>query len=368
MLFRNMSNIPGWLTLSGTDMKYLLIANLSINFQKIDYENLANLTNVSPKYASKAHRVAMRNLLNLYSTDLSLLSTLTKQKNGFFTEDTSERKHSKHPKHKTSMLLPDGSDEGSTVESSESEIDSPEIHQAIKNKGQAKYKDKGTKTTESESDNENSEVDESLPHFKLPRIQHRNTKHARRHSYTRPSAIGRSSKGDSALNAAIKSLSTRTDRASRQHERGVKRDRNPEFQDRSTEESAESSAEMNSSRASDSVKRKRLEKASGLANTSNNGSDIDEEVRHRSTRASAKAPSSKARSQNGNRKRLDKTNEHARSPIKDVVGEAMDGLTLGGDGPKTDGRTARNTQYDSGGDSMDEDNEEYEESEERETR
>jgi hypothetical protein len=324
------------------------------------------MTNVTPKHASKAYRAAMRNLLNLCSTDLGLLSALTKQTNGFFTEDTSERKH---PKHKISMLLPDGSDEGSTVESSESEIDAPENHQEIKRKSHAKCKDKGTNTTQSESENQNSEVDESsLPIFKLPKIQRQNTKHARKYSHTRTSTVGRRSKGDSDLNAAIKSLSTRTDRTNRQHERGVKRDRNPEFHDRSTEESAESSAEMNvSSCASDGVKRKRLEKPSGLADTWNNESDVDEEVGHRSTRASAKAPSAKARSQNGNRKKLDKSNEPARSPVKDVVGGALDGLTLGEDEPKTDGRTAKSTQYDASGDSMDEENEELEEYEERET-
>ncbi|KAJ5206946.1 hypothetical protein N7472_003394 [Penicillium cf. griseofulvum] len=245
------------------------------------------------------------------------------------------------------MPLPVGSNEGSTVEFSESEIDDrrSKNYQETKHKD-AKYKDKGMDTTQSESDNENSEVDESfLANFKLPsKTQHRNTKQATKHSHTKHSTNGMRKEKDSALYAATKSLSTRTDRANGQHERGVKRDRNlSEFQDRSTEESAESSAEMNvSSRASDGVKRKRLEKTSGLADTSNNESDIDL-LEHL-------------------------LSEHARSPVKDTVGGAMDGLTLGGDAPKTDSRTARSTNYDGSGDSMIEDNEEHEESEEGETR
>lgn len=99
-------------------------------------------------------------------------------------------------------------------------------------------------------------------------------------------------------------------------------------------------------------KRKRLGKPSGLADFSDNDSDMEEGTGRRPARAEVKSASVKARSQTGNRKKLDKTNGLAESPDKDLVGRAMDGLTLEGDTPKTNGRTTKTIKRDGKGDSM----------------
>lgn len=96
-----------------------------------------------------------------------------------------------------------------------------------------------------------------------------------------------------------------------------------------------------------------------MAETLTAHSDMEEEVGRRPARACAKTTPAKTRAQNGNHK-IDRTNELAESPDKDLVGGAMDGLTLQGDAPKTAGRAAKATKHDGKGDSV------YEESGERE--
>jgi hypothetical protein len=88
---------------------------------------------------------------------------------------------------------------------------------------------------------------------------------------------------------------------------------------------------------------------------------MEEEVGRRPARAYAKTTPAKTRAQNGNRKKIDRTNELAESLDKDLVGGAMDGLTLEGDAPKTAGRAAKATKHDGKGDSVYEANWEREE-------
>lgn len=288
-------------------------------------------------------------------------------------ETTSDHQTETHLKYKKSKLLPDESDEGSTAESSESEIDdsrSKRRHQTTKHKDYAKHKGKGKNMSlhsesEDSEDSEDSEVEDddySLSNFKPPsKTQRRNTKQkATRHNRSTKLSTSRGvRKGrDSPFHAGIKSSSSRAGRQNIQHKRGLKRDRNPyKDQDGSTEESADESsgAEMNvsSSRTSHGrSKRKRLGKPSGLADFSDNDSDMEEETGRRPARAQVKSASVKARSQPGNRKKLDKTNGLAESPDKDLVGGAMDGLTLEGDTPKKNGRTTKTIKHDGKGDSM----------------
>ncbi|KAJ5824171.1 hypothetical protein N7447_006511 [Penicillium robsamsonii] len=421
MVFQFGTKGPGWLTLTGAEIKYLLLANFCYGSQDVDEYYLAQLAGVKPDSALGGFRSAKKKLVMLCSTDMHLLSTLSKQKCDSPTEDTSDEQIKKRPKHKKSKLLPDASDEGSTAESSESEIDespSKGPHRKTMHKDHAKRKGKGknpTLDTESE-DSLNSEVEEddsSSESFKVPsKTQRRNTKqkstkHSRHTKYSTNHGVtnGRYSP----FHAGNKSSSSYADRLTSQRKRGLKRDRNPyEFEDEFTEESADESsgAEIaaSSSRASHGrVKRKRLEKPSGLSDTSDNESDIDEGVGRRATQAFTKATSFKSRAQTGNHKKVDETNDLAVSPVKDLarramdgltlganvskinaksrngsrkkldktndlagspgktlVGEAMDSLTLGGDASKTDGRTS--TKHGSG-DAMYEENEEPEEPE-----
>ncbi|KAJ5373954.1 hypothetical protein N7517_005960 [Penicillium concentricum] len=313
------------------------------------------------------------------------------------------------------MILDEESEEGSTAESSESEIDdspSKRHNQKAKHIDYAYRKGKGKNTAldiESE-DGQSSEVEDnepSLENFKLPsetqrrNAKQKNTKHS---SHAKYSTNHRVAKGrDSPLYADIKSSFSHADRPTIQRKRGVKRDRNPyEFEDESTEESADESsgAEMDasSSRASHSrIKGKRLEKPGRLSGASDNDSDIDEEVGRRAARAFSKANPVKNKYQTGNCKKLDKSNDLAVFRVKDLARQAVDGPTLSGDAPKvkaksqnwnrkkigkandltggatggstlggdaleTDGRTARSTKHGSG-DSMDEEDEEPEEPE-----
>jgi hypothetical protein len=83
---------------------------------------------------------------------------------------------------------------------------------------------------------------------------------------------------------------------------------------------------------------------------------MEEEVGRGPGRAYAKSTSAKTRAQNGNRKKIDKTDELADSSDRDLVGRATDGLTLEGDAPKTAGRAAKPTRHDGKGDSVYEEN------------
>lgn len=269
------------------------------------------------------------------------------------------------PKYKKSKLLPNESDEGSTAEYSESEIDETQPkshHQNAKRKDHVKHKGKGKRMSldsegEDSEDSEDSEVENdesSLVNFNASsKTQRRNTKQKatkrNRHNKSSTSHAARKER-DSPFYTGNKPSSSRARYQNVDHNRGVKRGRKQNvYQDDSTEESADesSSAEMNiaSSRTNHGkVKRKRLGDPSEVADsTSDNESDMEEEVKRRLTRACAKSASVKNKSQTANDKKLDKTKELADSPDKDLVRNALGGLTLGGDGdaPKTDGRAPR---------------------------
>ncbi|KAG0153139.1 hypothetical protein PDIDSM_4989 [Penicillium digitatum] len=125
-------------------------------------------------------------------------------------------------------------------------------------------------------------------------------------------------------------------RASKSHRRSSKQKptKKPhKYRDDSTEERADesSSAEVNvcALRASNGrVKRKRLVEPSGLADTWDKNRDMKEEG------------NSKLHPRLGITKRPETPNELADSADKDLVGGAMDGLTLDGDAPKTNGSGA----------------------------
>ncbi|OQE39251.1 hypothetical protein PENCOP_c007G00054 [Penicillium coprophilum] len=282
------------------------------------------------------------------------------------------------------------------------------LHQKAiaKHHDHAKRKGKGKNTTpDSEGkDSENSEVEDNgcpLADFKPPsKTQRRNTKpktteRSRNTKY--PTDHGVTKGKNSHSYAGIKPLFSRTDCPTVQRKRGMKRDRNPYgFENGSTEESTDESsgAEMNASSFRldhEIAKRKRLKKVN----------EIDEEVRRRAARALAKANSiktgrqvenhrkihnsnnfavgkamdgltlsedaskAKARSQNGNRKKLDKTNEPTGSTGRDLAGATMDGLTLGENVATTDGLTAENMKH---GESCNFTDEESKEPERPETR
>ncbi|KGO75684.1 hypothetical protein PITC_030360 [Penicillium italicum] len=295
-------------------------------------------------------------------------------------------KAEKHSKHKKSKLLRNGSDERSAEEYSESEIDDSQsngLHQKAKRKDYAKRKGKGKSTTmgsesEDSEDSGNSEVEDdesSQANYEpISKSQRRSTKQkpTKHKSHTKYSTSHGVRKGrHSPFHLDTESSSLRAIRQNIQLNRGTKRDRKPyTYQDGSTEESADesSSAEMNtpSPRTSHGrTKRKRLAEPSGLADTLDHGSEIEEEVERRPARGYAKSTVVKAKSQTGNRRKLHKANGVADSAGTDLVGGAMDGLTLDGDAPKTNGRAARTTKekYDERGDddSMSEENEEIEE-------
>ncbi|KAJ5920484.1 hypothetical protein N7516_011342 [Penicillium verrucosum] len=275
------------------------------------------------------------------------------------------------PKNKKSKILPNESDEGSTAESSESEIDETQPkshHQNAKRKDHVKHKGKGKRMSldsegEDSEDSEDSEVEDdesSLVNFNASsKTQRRNTKqkatkrnrHSRQNRHKKSSTSHAARKGrDSSFYTGNKPSSSRARYQNVDHNRGVKRGRKQNvYQDDSTEESADesSSAEMDaaSSRTNHGkVKRKRLGDPNEVADsTSDNESDMEEEVKRRLTRACAKSASVKNKSQTANDKKLDKTKELADSPDKDLVRNALGGLTLGGDAdaPKTDGRAPR---------------------------
>jgi hypothetical protein len=263
------------------------------------------------------------------------------------------------------------SDEGSTAETSESETNgfrSKGHRRNPKGKGHAYRKGKGKKmTVDSDSEDEDSEVEDdesSVANFKLPsKTQRQNTKQkATKHKgHTEHSTNGVRKGRDSPFHASTKSSSSRASRQNILHKRGLKRGRNPrDYEYGSTEGSTDESsgAEMNrlSSRATyGRSKRKRLGKPRGLADTSDD-SDMEEEVGRGPGRAYAKSTSAKTRAQNGNRKKIDKTDELADSSDRDLVGRATDGLTLEGDAPKTAGRAAKPTRHDGKGDSVYEEN------------
>ncbi|KAJ9489503.1 hypothetical protein VN97_g3768 [Penicillium thymicola] len=271
------------------------------------------------------------------------------------------------PTHKKLKFLHNESDEGSTAESSESEINETQSkthHQNAKRKDYVKHKGKGKRMSldsegEDNEDSEDSKVedDESSPVNFNPtsKTQCRNTKQkaTKRNRHNRHNKnstshgvrIGR----DSPFYTGNKPSSSRARYQNTDHNRGVKRGRKQNvYQDDSTEESADESsgAEINaaSSRTNHGkAKGKRLGDPGEVADTLDNESDREEEVKRRLARAYAKSASVKNKSQTANHKKLDKTNELAESPDKDLVRNALGGLTLGGeaDAPKTDGRAPR---------------------------
>lgn len=302
--------------------------------QDIDTNKLGRLANVTPKHALRALNYAKRNLSALCIADHRFESTLTR------------------------WPFPA---EGGAAESSELEVDKTQSkthHQNDKRKAYAERKKKGKRVSldgDSE-DIENSEIeddDSSLVNFNpASKTQRRNTKQkATRHNiHNKHSTSHEVRKGrDSPLYAGTNISSSRARYQNIERNQGVKRGRSQyAYQDDSTEESADESSgeEMNatSSRTSHGrVKRKRLGNLGELDDTSDNDSDMEEEVERRPARAYAKSASGKTRSQAANHKKLDKSNELAESPDKDLVRGAMDGLTLGGnvEAPKTDGRSPR---------------------------
>jgi hypothetical protein len=294
-------------------------------------------------------------------------------------------------KHKKSNLLSGESDEGSATESSESETNdfrSKGHRQSPKRKYHANRKGKEKKMTlDSESEEggeyEGSEVEDdesSVANFKLPsKAQHKTQRKTTKQKTTKHKGHTKHStshaarkRSDSPFRTSTKSSSSRASRQNILHKRGLKRGRDiHDYEAGSTEESTDESsdAEMDgsSSRASHGrSKRKRLGNLTGLADTSDNDSGMEEEVGRRPARANAESTPAKTtpvktRAQNGNRKKIGKTNVLAGSPDKDLVGGAMDGLTLEGDAPKTAGRAAKATKHDGKGDSEYEENWESEE-------
>ncbi|CAG8909395.1 unnamed protein product [Penicillium egyptiacum] len=366
MIFRTPHN-PEWMGMSGADIKYLILAHFCYAPQQIDNVKLGRLTGISAKYARRAFATAKRNVLRLGALDAQFMSIVSEEAY-VCTQGISDDQTEKSSKYKKSKFSPDESDEGSTAESSESETDdfrSKGLRQNAKRKNHANRKRKGkSMTIDSESADEDSEVgdDESpLPNFKTPsKTQRQKTKQkAPKHKgHAKHSASHGARKGrDSPFHTSTKSSSSRAGRQNIQRKQGLKRGRDPHhYQDGSTEESADesSSAEMyGSSRTSyGRIKRKRLGKPSGLADTSDDDSEMEEEVGRRSARAYAKYTPVKTKSQAGNRKKLGKTNELAESPDKDLVGGAMDGLSLNWDASKTNGRAAKSTKHDGEGDSV----------------
>ncbi|KAJ5964364.1 uncharacterized protein N7479_004240 [Penicillium vulpinum] len=298
-------------------------------------------------------------------------------------EETSDDGAEESSKHKKSEPLPD--------KSSEAEIDDsqPKGHdQNAKQKGKATILD-------SEVEGERS----FLANLKLPtniehnKIKQKVTKHNRHTKYPTSHEVGKGRGGSS--QTGIKSSFFRAGHQNIQRKRGGKRDRDPyNYHYGSTEESADeaSGAEINASSSREShdrLKRKRSEKPSRLADVSDNDSGREEEFEHRTARAYIKstsvknrsqteksqktvtspmgsltgAPKVKTKSQTRNRKKLDKTNELAESPDKDLVRGAMDGLTLEEDASKEDDRAVRTTEDDERGDSMYEEDKDPEEPE-----
>ncbi|CAI7639722.1 unnamed protein product [Penicillium discolor] len=329
-------NAPQWMGLAGNDVKLLILAHFCTPTQQIDNDKLARLANLKPRSAQEGFKRAKRSVWRLFAADPSFMQALTQQP---------------------------FADERSTAEPSESEIDetrSKGHHQNDKRKDYAKRKGKGKSVSlDSESEDiENSEIeDESSPVNFNPasKTQRRNTKqkttkHNKHNKHSKHSTTNGMRKGrDSPLYAGINLSSSRARYQKDERNRGVKRGRNQyAYQDDSTAESADesSSEEMNatSSRTSHGkAKRKRLGDLGKLDDTSDNDSDMEEEVKGRPARAYAKSASVKAKSQNGNRNKVSKTNGVAESPDKDVVGGAMDGLTLEGDAPKTNGHATART-------------------------
>lgn len=317
---------------------YLHTLNVSLYLlnilQQIDNNKLARLANLKPKRVEDGLRRAKRSVWRLFAADPRFMPALTQQ------------------------TFPD---EGSTSEPSESEIDetrSKGHHQNDKRKDYAKRKGKGKPVSlDSESEDiEDSQIEDdesSLVNFNpASKTQRRNTKQktTKHNKHNKHSTSHGVRKGkDSPLYAGINLSSSRARYQKDERNRGVKRGRNQyAYQDDSTEESPDesSSEEMNatSSRTSHGrVKRKRLGDLGKLDDTSDNDSDMEEEVERRPARTYAKSASLKAKSQTGKYKKLDKTDGLAESPDKDLVRGAMDGLTLGGDteAPKTDGRAPR---------------------------
>ncbi|KAJ6180544.1 hypothetical protein N7519_011005 [Penicillium mononematosum] len=294
------------------------------------------------------------------------------------TEETSDVQTQQRSKHKKSKLLPDESDEGITAESSESETNdfrSKGHRQNPKHKCYANHKGKGKKMPlDSESEDERSEVEDdesSVANFKLPSKTQRKTtkqKTTKHKGHTKHSTSYGARKGrDSPFHTSTKSSSSRASRQNILHKRGLKRGRNlhdyePGLTEESTVESSSAEMDGSSSRACHGrSKRKRLGKPRGLADTSDNDSDMEEEIGRRSARTYAITTPAKTRAQNGNPKKIDKTNELAESTDKDLVGGAMDGLTLEGDALKTAGRAAKATKHDGRGHSVYEENWEPEE-------
>ncbi|KGO53645.1 hypothetical protein PEX1_006150 [Penicillium expansum] len=366
---------PAWMGLPGADVKYLLLGNFCYPIQEIDCDKLARLTGVTPKRAQHAFRIARENLLKLCAIDPQFMSIASQHKYRSDLEEISAEQAEKHSKHKKSKLLLNESDEESIEGYSESEIDDSRSnghYQKAKRKEYTKRKGKGKITTlRNESENSEVEYDElSQASFKpASKSQRRSTKQkpAKQKRHTRYSTShGVRKERDSLFHTDIKSSSTRAGRHNIQHNRGLKRDRNPyKYQDGSTERSSEesSSAEMNASSSRPShgrAKGKRLAEPSGLADTLDNGSDMEKEVERRPARTYAKSTVAKTTSQTGNRKKLHKPNGLAESLDKDLVRGAMDGLTLDGDAPKTNGHAARTTKenFDEGDDSISEKNEE----------
>lgn len=313
---------------------YLHTLNVSLYLlnilQYIDDNKLARLGNVTPSHAHIALRIAKRNLFKLCAADPQFQSILN------------------HP-------FPD---EGGAAEFSELETQSKGHHQNDKRKDYAKRTGKGKRRSpdcESE-DSEDSEIEDdesSLANFNpATKTQRRNTKqkatkHNRHNKH--PTSHGVRKGRGSPFYVEIKPSSSRVRYQKIGRNRGVKRGRKQHvYHDDSTEESTDESSgeEMNatSSRKSHGgAKRKRLGDLGELDATSDNDSDMEEEVERRPARAYAKSTTGKTSSQTADSKKLDKTDELAESPDKDPVRGAMDGLTLGGDADalKTDGRAPR---------------------------
>ncbi|KAJ5187479.1 hypothetical protein N7449_010473 [Penicillium cf. viridicatum] len=311
----------------------------------MDSNKLARLASVKPARTQNEFRDAKRNLLRLCAADPLIMSTLAQQPFPDVLETALNDQPENLPKHKKVKLLPDESDEGSIVESSESEIDetrSKGHHQNAKRKDYAKRKGKGKcMSLDSESEDDESSLVNFNPASKTQRwkTKQKATKHNRHNKHSTSHGVRKGR--DSPLYTGIKPSSSRARHQNIERNRGRRVTRRRD--------------ERCSSRTSHSrAKRKRLGDLSELADTSCNDSDIADEVERRPVEAYTKSASVKARSQTVKHKKLDNIDGLAESPDKNLVGGAMDGLTLEGDAPKINGRTAKTTEenHDGRADSM----------------
>lgn len=316
---------------------YLHTLNVSLYLlnilQYIDDNKLARLGNVTPSHAHIALRIAKRNLFKLCAADPQFQSILNQPfpdegSAAEFSElETQSKGHHQNDKRKDyakrtgkgKRRSPDCESEDSE-DSEDSEIEDDKSSLANFNPA-----------TKTQRRNTKQKATKHNRHNKHP------TSHGVRKGRGSPFCVEIKPSSSRARYQKVE-RDRGVKRGRKQH---VYHDDSTE---ESTDESSGEEMNATSSRKSHGgAKRKRLGDLGELDAPSDNDSDMEEEVERRPARAYAKSTTGKTSSQTADSKKLDKTDELAESPDKDPVRGAMDGLTLGGDADalKTDGRAPR---------------------------